>query len=118
MALRPLASSSAKGLGTLRHIATQFLWIQEKVGNDELDIVKVPGEQNPADLFIKNVSAEVIRRHTGRLGIVLAAGAPQPPRSSMPHVSGNTMTPRVPGRSGATRLCAPMIGPGASSSFH
>ena len=70
-----------QGLGKLRHIATQFLWIQEKVRNDELDIVKVPGEQNPADLFTKNVPAELIRRHTGRLGIILgsgrAVGAPQ-----------------------------------------
>lgn len=70
-----------QGLGKLRHIATQFLWIQEKVRNDELDIVKVPREQNPGDLFTKNVPAELIRRHTGRLGIILgsgrAVGAPQ-----------------------------------------
>lgn len=63
-----------QGLGKLRHIATQFLWIQEKVRNDELDIVKVPGKQNPADLFTKNVPAELLLRHTARLGIVLGSG--------------------------------------------
>ena len=42
--------------------------------NDELDIVKVPGTENPADLFSKHVSAELVRRHTGRLGIVLGSG--------------------------------------------
>ena len=61
-------------LGKLRHIATQFLWVQEKVRNDELNIVKVPGTDNPADLLTKNVSAELVRRHTSRLGIVLGSG--------------------------------------------
>ena len=55
--------------------------MQEKVRNDKLDIVKVPGEQNPVDLVTKHVSAELVLRHTGTLGIVLgsgrAASAPQ-----------------------------------------
>ena len=63
-----------QGLGKLRHISTQFLWVQEKVRNDELNIVKVPGTDNPADLLTKNVSAELVRRHTSRLGIVLGSG--------------------------------------------
>ena len=53
-----------QGLGKMRQISTQFLWIQEKVRNYELDIVKVSGEQNPAELFTEHVPAELLRRHT------------------------------------------------------
>ena len=63
-----------QGLGKLRHIATQFLWIQEKVRNDELVVVKVAGPENPADLLTKHVPAELIRRHTAKLWIVLGSG--------------------------------------------
>ena len=74
-----------QGLGKLRHIATQFLWIQEKVRNDELDVVKVAGTENPADLLTKHVPAELIRRHTVKLGIVLGSGraATAPQRSAV-----------------------------------
>ena len=37
-----------QGLGKLRHISTQFLWVQEKVRGNEFDIAKVPGLDNPA----------------------------------------------------------------------
>ena len=39
-----------QGLGKMRQISTQFFWIQEKVRNDELDIVKVP--RNKIQLFV------------------------------------------------------------------
>ena len=63
-----------QGLGKQRHIATQFLWIQEKVRKDKLDIVNIPSEQNATDLSTKHVSAELVRQHTGRFGIVSGSG--------------------------------------------
>ena len=47
-----------QGLGKLRHVLTQFLWIQEKVRANEFDIAKVAGQDNPADILTKNVAAE------------------------------------------------------------
>ena len=56
-------------LQRLRHISTHFLWIQDKVRNNEIDVVKILGNVNPADLLTKNVSAELLRRHTEALGV-------------------------------------------------
>ena len=69
-----LGIAQRQGLSKLRHIASPFLWVQEKVRNNDLDVVKVPGAENPADLFTKNMSAEFVRRHTGRLGILFCSG--------------------------------------------
>ena len=42
-----------QGLGKLRHIDTQTLWIQEKVRTKQITLRKVLGEVNPADLLTK-----------------------------------------------------------------
>ena len=52
-----------QGVGKLRHISTQYLWIQEKTRSNEFDIAKVPGEDNPSDILTKNVPSEVLMRH-------------------------------------------------------
>ena len=52
-----------QGVGKLRHISTQYLWIQEKTRREEFDIAKVPGEDNPADVLTKNVPSEILARH-------------------------------------------------------
>ena len=42
-----------QGLGKLRHLDTQMLWVQQRVRNNDLDLYYVPGEKNPADIFTK-----------------------------------------------------------------
>ena len=44
-----------QGLGKLRHVDTQCLWIQQRVRDHTIELVKVRGEQNPADLFTKHL---------------------------------------------------------------
>ena len=44
-----------QGLGKLRHLATHLLWIQQAVRSRRFELRKVPGEQNPADLFTKHM---------------------------------------------------------------
>ena len=46
-----------KGLGKLRHIDTNCLWIQAKVRSGEVQLRKVRGEVNPADLFTKPLTS-------------------------------------------------------------
>ena len=50
-----------QGLGKLRHIGVQYLWMQEKVRNGEVKVLKVPGAENPADLCTKHLSADTIQ---------------------------------------------------------
>ena len=45
---------SRQGLGKLRHIDTHTLWVQQAVRSRRLDIKKVLGEENPADLLTKH----------------------------------------------------------------
>ena len=40
-----------KGLGKLRHLKVEDLWIQQKVRDKTMEIVKVLGTDNPADIF-------------------------------------------------------------------
>ena len=54
--------AQTKGLGRLRHLGTQSLWIQDAVREKRVMLEKVNGSQNPADLFTKHVPAELLHR--------------------------------------------------------
>ena len=45
---------SRQGLGKLRHLDTHTLWIQQAVRSGRIDLRKVLGDANPADLFTKH----------------------------------------------------------------
>ena len=47
--------STRQGLGKLRHIDTHTLWIQERVRTRDVELRKVRGECNPADLLTKHL---------------------------------------------------------------
>ena len=44
-----------QGLGKLRHIDTNCLWVQQKVRDGSVELRKVRGEVNPADVFTKHL---------------------------------------------------------------
>ena len=43
-----------QGLGKLRHLDTHTLWVQHAVRSGRIDLGKVFGEENPADIFTKH----------------------------------------------------------------
>ena len=45
------------GLGKLRHVQTHTLWVQERVRTGAVELRKVHGDVNPADLFTKHLSS-------------------------------------------------------------
>jgi len=47
---------SRDGLGKLRHIDTKCLWLQHQVRRGKVEIRKVKGTENPADIFTKHLS--------------------------------------------------------------
>jgi len=57
------------GVGRLRHIRVQYLWLQDKVRQEEIAVRKIKGTENPADLLTKHVPAELIERHCVKLGM-------------------------------------------------
>ena len=46
-----------RGLGKLTHIDTQCSWIQQTVRGNALDLFKVRGDENPADLSTKHLAS-------------------------------------------------------------
>ncbi len=65
MAVRVWTDSTAtmgicgrRGLGKLRHIDTQCLWIEQKVRRKDIELRKIRREMNPADLFTKHLPGE------------------------------------------------------------
>ena len=47
------AITARTGMGKMRHIETQYLWVQQVVQKGLVKIRKVPGELNPADILTK-----------------------------------------------------------------
>ena len=57
-----------KGLGKMRHIQVAKLWLQDVVKQKRMNIKKVPGKDNPADLMTKYVPEHEITKHMKFLG--------------------------------------------------
>ena len=51
------------GLGKLRHLETNLLWIQERVASSEIIVEKVPGVTNIADALTKHVDGPDLVTH-------------------------------------------------------
>ena len=68
-----LAIAQRKGLGKVRHLKVQYLWIQDRVKHGDLSVVKVWGKDNPADLMTKHLPAAELQDHSARLGFMLSS---------------------------------------------
>ena len=55
------------GVGKIRHVDTRLLWIQERVQAGEIEVRKVAGTENPADLMTKHLNEEVLNACMWRL---------------------------------------------------
>ena len=66
--------ANRKGLGKLRHIETNQLWIQDKVRDGTSRIHKCKGTENPADSLTKPVKNEDLKWHLRLTGIHLQEG--------------------------------------------
>ena len=49
-----------KGAGTIRHIETRLLWVQEQEIKDKIEYLKIAGTINPADIGTKHLDGESI----------------------------------------------------------
>ena len=65
------------GLGKLRHLETGYLWLQAAVRQKRLQVRKVLGVENPADLMTKHLATAAMEMNMERLGM-----APEEGRSS------------------------------------
>ena len=56
------------GIGKVRHIEVNQLWLQERVSKKEISITKVNTEENLADALTKGVDARIIEKHIAGVG--------------------------------------------------
>ena len=55
--------ASRRGLGKVRHIEVNQLWIQEKVADGTVELQKTPGVYNLADTLTKHVGRDILENH-------------------------------------------------------
>ena len=93
------------GLGKVRHLRTQGLWVQEVRSTNRLTYKKVLGTKNPADMLTKHMSAELLSRHMAVLGAELRGGRAEtaPQLNSVESVVASWTEP-LKGESGARKV--------------
>ena len=81
VSLRVLADSSAcKGicqrtvLGKIRHIDVAMLWLQDLVRKGKIQMSKIPGKENPADLLTKYLPGVKVAALSRALGFYAESG--------------------------------------------
>ena len=73
-ALAAIAISQRSGLGKLRHIQTQYIWLQERVSAKDLSLTKVVGTSNPADMMTKYLARADMDKHLEFSDLILRTG--------------------------------------------
>ena len=63
-----------KGLGKLRHLDTQSLWIQDAVRTKRVGVEKVPGTDNVADIGTKHLDGPNLDKLLKKLGVEFRDG--------------------------------------------
>ena len=65
-----------KGLGKIRHLATTDLWIQDKVRSKQIELLKVLGADNPADVMTKYVNRQSMDKAMAAMNMCVMHGRP------------------------------------------
>ena len=63
--------ASRRGLGSVKHIETGMLWIQEAVRVKKILLDKVNTKDNPADAMTKHLDRQARNKHMAMMGIML-----------------------------------------------
>ena len=66
--------ASRRGVGKVRHIDVRELWVQERTQRGDIEIVKVRGEDNLADILTKHVPRYLLDKHLRGIGCERRSG--------------------------------------------
>ena len=69
-----LGIAQRQGMGKVRHIRTQALWVQEVRATGRLAYKKVLGSRNPADILTKHVASPLLDQHLATVGVEVRGG--------------------------------------------
>ena len=95
-------------MGKLRHVDTQALWVQSKVKEKTIELRKVRGDSNPADLLTKPLDGRrilALMRIMGLRGGALEGGE-TPEVNLLAWATKEAKDGAESGRDGAGRRCS------------
>ena len=69
-----LGIAARQGIGKVRHLRTQSLWVQEVRATGRLSYKKVLGTKNPADVLTKHVPGDLLDRHLETIRAEIVGG--------------------------------------------
>ena len=70
-----------RGLGRVRHLDVEDLWIQDKLREKALELHKIAGQDNPADALTKYVDRATLEKMMNKIGFVAMDGrSPEAPK--------------------------------------
>jgi hypothetical protein len=83
-------------LENIRHLDVEYLWVQAKVREKDVDLVKVPGSDKPADCLTKYVDRAILTNMVKLWRVRVVEGrsgaAPElPPDPTMTPAERNTL---------------------------
>ena len=64
-----LGIARRRGLGRVRHLDVEDLWVQEKIRNGEVQLEKVPGSENMADALTKQLARPLLVKHMSAMNL-------------------------------------------------
>ena len=75
-------------MGKIRHLDVEDLWVQAKVRDKTVELVKILGAENPADILTKYVDRGILTKMLAKLGMRVQTGrstaAPELPPDKLP----------------------------------
>ena len=63
-----------RGMGKIRHLDCTVLWVQEVIRTGRVELLKVPGADNPADLWIKYLEKPLMTKMLNKMGMKSVTG--------------------------------------------
>ena len=92
-----LGIAQRRGLGKLRHVQTQALWVQQLNCEKRLGFKKVLGTENPSDLLTKHLPSETLEKHMSAMRATFEVGraASAPGVSSVENASDSYLGTRM-----------------------
>ena len=63
-----------RGMGKIRHLDCTDLWVQEQIRVGAIELLKIPGVDNPADAFTKYVDNGILTKAMKALNMVKLSG--------------------------------------------
>ena len=65
------AISLRKGTGKMRRLQVKYLWLQDATYEKRLNVEKVKGTENPADVVTKYLTGEEMKKVVNKYGVIM-----------------------------------------------